>query len=386
MSKRKRAADLPVVAKPAAVGALPKADVKPTNGPGKVPRFDTPSRLSRRTIVAAAAGVAALILVVTGLLVIKRDTGGLLPPLPSATAATSANTPVPPGRLGGVYNCRTIPKFAKDLGFTTSALLDTSESTLNVRGLVLVDQTGASGQPRTYQHPSWADAGYLGPIVGDQANNIYVIPVPRINVYDNPIGKQNRIYKVDATTGQMSEFLELPQPRPSNQSNPYGALGLAYDCETNVLYVSSIAGSSRTEESGRIYRVDLGQSKPAVSDILPDVDAFGLAVVNTPTAKRLFYGRTRSSEVWSVQLTQRGEFFGKPRKEFSLSGAYGDGDDKIRRISIASNNDMQLRGIEFSYNLVAARDKSETIYTFRYNSKSDTWDFLNAQTQGKLPS
>ena len=296
------------------------------------------------------------------------------------------NTPVPPNKLAGVYNCRAIPKFAKDLGFGTSALLDTSETALNVKGLVLFEPTGPNLQPRTYQHPSWDDAGYLGPIVFDRASNIYLVPVPRINVYDNPIGKQNRVYRVDANTGVLSEFLSLPQLRASDQSNPYGTVGMAYDCETNALYVSSIAGSSRGAEVGRIYHVDLGQTKPAVSSQLDNIDAFGMTVVNTPRAKRLYFGRTRTSEVWSVQLTERGDFFGAPRREFNMAGVFGDGDDKVRRINITTNNEMQLRGIEFSYNLVAARDKTETVYTYRFNAATDAWEFVSAQPQAKSPT
>jgi hypothetical protein len=233
-----------------------------------------------------------------------------------------------------------------------------------------------------YRHPSWDDAGHLGPIVIDWDGNAYTIPTPRISLIENPLDQQNRVLRVDAATGVLSEFLRLPTAAPSFQSNPYGALGLALDCETRSLYVSSVAGSDREHERGRIYRIDLSGPQPKITSQIDGVDAIGLGVFKGVRARRLYFGGLRASDVRSVVLDDTGDFYGDARVEAPLVGVYGDGEDKARRITF-TNTEMQIRGIEFSFNLVASREKTETRYTFAYDPAQDAWRFVSAGPAGK---
>jgi hypothetical protein len=276
--------------------------------------------------------------------------------------------------MGGVTACRQQPKFTQAIGFTRSALLSTADRA--VKGLILYEpQQG--GPPKSYQHPSWSSAGYLGPNAIDKDGNIYIAPAPRVNLIDNPPAAQNTIHKVDTNTGEMTPFIALPAVRAPSLTNPYGVLGLAYDCDTNSLYATSVAGSSRQEEVGRIYRIDLNMGKVVAQ--LDDIDAIGLVVFNSPHGKRLYFGSARTQDVLSAPLDAQGNFAGAPRVDFSLEGIGPEGNDKVRKITIERSNDMVLNGTKFNYNLAPPpAQQRPTEYRYRYDSVTDRWTLVDA--------
>ncbi len=276
---------------------------------------------------------------------------------------TRSNRPV-----GVVTGCQKTPPFVARLGFSNPAL---STSERGRPGLWVIE---AQANGRRYQHPSWASAGFLAPIERDGDGNVYVAPAPTINTLLNPPAQQNTVWRVDGVTQALEKFAELPQASPTNEQNPFGALGLAYDCETASLYVSSVFGSTRANEAGRIYRVDTKTGQVAAQ--FDKVDAFGLRVFNSASGKRLYYGLARTPEVWSVDLDDAGNFNGPPRREISLDGLGPRGSDKARRINFTPQNEMAVFAIEFDFNLIAPTEKQETIYRFRYDPRQDSWAYM----------
>jgi hypothetical protein len=272
--------------------------------------------------------------------------------------------------VGPVTHCRKVPAFAKALGYSETSVLDTLG---NKKGLVLYDPPATpGGQPaHVYQHATWSSAGYLGPLTSDKSGDIYVAPAPRVNLYDNPPEKQNTVYRVDAVTGVMAEFIALPAAATPSPTNPYGVLGLAYDCDTHSLYASSVAGSTRGQEVGRIYQVDLHTGK--VGSQVDGIDAFGLGIFNGSSGKRLYFGSARVSEIRSVALANDGTFSGTSRLEVALTGWGPDGDDKARRIIFDQHNVMVVRGMQFEFNLIASSERRQTDYRLRYDPGADGW-------------
>ncbi|MES1217425.1 MAG: hypothetical protein ABUT20_18095 [Bacteroidota bacterium] len=270
-------------------------------------------------------------------------------------------------------NCKGSPVFVKRVaGFNTpKSYFSTSE--IKTMGLVLVENQGTADKPllRYYQHPSWKNAGWLSPIQLDEAGNVYTSPAPFINVLNNPVEKQNTIYKIDAVTGEMNEFMQIPLPDSITGNNPYGVLGLLYYCEGNILYVSTISGSDRHVVRGGIYAIDIKTKK--IIDHIEAVDAIGMGITYITGERRLFFGTGRSSEIFSVLLNANGKFESKPEFSFSLEGLGPRGDDKVRRIQADANGNLIVHGIEFNYNLIASREKPETQYSFWYNSENKTW-------------
>lgn len=344
------------------------AQAKSKATPSPSPSPPAPQRNSRRSLwIGLVIGAVALIGVGLAVWLVGRN------PATAATATTPATSAIA-GLVGGVTSCRQQPKFTVDIGFSRSALLSTADRT--VKGLILYEpQQG--GAPKSYQHPSWSSAGYLGPNAMDKDGNIYVAPSPRVNLIDNPPTAQNTIHKVDTNTGEMTPFIALPSVRAPSLTNPYGVLGLAYDCDTHSLYATSVAGSSREEEAGRIYRIDLNNGK--VASQLDNLDGIGLAVFNSSLGKRLYFGSARTQDVMSVALDGNGNFAGAPRVEFSLEGIGPEGNDKVRKITFERASDMVVSGTKFNYNLAPPpAQQRPTEYRYRYDPATDGWTLVDA--------
>lgn len=268
-------------------------------------------------------------------------------------------------KTGPVNGCQRVPQFVRSLGFGNAAAFSTSDR--KIPGLILVE-----GE-RKYQHPSWKSAGSLAPITRNGTGDTFVGPAPWIDVLENKTEEQNRVYRVDGQTQEMKMFVDLPRIGDITSQNPYGILGMTFDCDTSSLYVSSAAGSTRDTVNGRIFQVDTAGK---VVSTLDKTDAMGVGVFNTPKGKRLYFGLTRVSEIWSIALDPSGSFVSEPKKEISLDGLGPRGDDKARRINFTPQNEMIAFGIEFGFNLIAPTEKQETIYTFRYDTSKDVWNFV----------
>jgi hypothetical protein len=270
--------------------------------------------------------------------------------------------------------CKAQPAFIKALGFNPNrSALSTSEK--KMMGLVLVEfnQPGdtSNGGRKTYQHPSWKSAGWLGPIQLDPNGNCFVGPVPVINLLDNPPAKQNIIYKADAQSGELKIFTELPKAENISSTNPYGILGFSYLCESNVLYVSTVQGSTREKENGFIYALDAISGK--IIDKISNTDAIGMGIAYTSGKRTLYFGSARNPDIFSVTLSKDGKFSGKPQAVFSIAGMGPRGDDKARRIKFDKTGQMQIYGLEFQFNLTAPTEKQENIYTFMWDEGQKKW-------------
>lgn len=273
-------------------------------------------------------------------------------------------------------NCKKNSPFVQTLGFNTKTSFF-STSDLKTMGLLLLqsDQPGNPNVPitKSFQHPSWKKGGWLAPILIDEAGNIYTAPAPFISVLDNPIANNNTIYKVDAASGVMEEFMRLPFADSINPQNPFGIIGMVYLCETGTLYVSSVAGSSLHNENGHIYAIDVKSKK--VIDQLDHTDAMGMGISYTSGKRELFFGTGRNSDVQSVILDAEGKFSGKPQLAFTLSNLGPRGDDKVRRIRSDQSGNLTVSGIEFNFNLIAPREKQETLYRFNYDEAEKKWNY-----------
>lgn len=352
MAKKKRSANSPPSS--TAVSSPPPAQVADET------RASDKASANRLGLYIAIAGIVAVLAIGGALVWLNRSSGN------SSSPPKLASGWAP----GPVNLCRGAPKFPTKLGFSNAVAFSTSER-LN-KGLELIEP-GAGGSlenAKRYQDPTWTMGGYLGVFVADRDGNVYVAPSPRISLIDNPPDKANILYKVDTNSGVMSEYLNLPTDTPPSSENPYGILALTYDCDTNSLYVTSVMGSTRAKQVGRIYRVDLKTGQ--VADQYDGVDAFGVAPFNLPTGKRLYFGSARTPEVYSIALDGEGNFSGEPRLEVTLNGAF----NKPRRIDFNARNQMLVRGIDFNFTLSATSEDRRTDYLFGYDPANDKWTQL----------
>ena len=266
-------------------------------------------------------------------------------------------------------NCKKNAAFINKLGFNASKTYFTTADK-RLMGLVMVDATNAN-TPKIHQDSSWKKGGWLAPIQIDAQGNIYVGPAPFINVLYNPLYNQNTVYMVAAQTGIMAPFIQLPFDTITPTQNPFGIIGMAYLCEADVLYVSSIAGSSRTIEKGTIFQIDITSKK--IKNKITAIDVLGMGISYSSGQRKLYFGKARSADVFSILLNEKGDFVGEPIFEFSLQDLGIRGDDKVRKIKPEKDGSLSVYGIEFNFNLVAPSEKLETVYSFIFNQELNKW-------------
>jgi hypothetical protein len=269
-----------------------------------------------------------------------------------------------------IKDCRRMPSYISTLGFDTQKSgFSTSES--KYMGLTFVE-FGSDGHNKVYQHPSWKTAGFLGAMLIAETGSVYVVPTPSVNTLYNKAEEQNFLYRIDATTQVMTKVAALPSAASVNTENPFGLIGLAYDCDTKIIYATSLAGSTRDRELGRVYAIQSTDYK--VVAMIENIDCLGIGLGIMNGEKRLFLGRTRNNEVQSIGLDANGTFKGTPRLEIKLDGLGPRGDDVARKIRFLPDGTLQVQAVEFYYNLIAPTEKQESKFMFKYlNNK---WTYL----------
>lgn len=276
----------------------------------------------------------------------------------------------------GITPCRKLAPFIKTLGFdgNRSAFSTTQK---NTKGIVLIEapKNVTETNFRIHQDSSWKQFGYLGSITTDNDGNVYTANIPVVNTLEVPVNEMNKVLQIDAKTGKLQVFCELPKPNAKDEIVPFGILGVYFDCHGKKLYVSSVSGSTRDKENGVIYVIDIASKK--VVDELKGYDAMGLFVGGTTGEKRLYFGKARNSKVLSVELNKEGLFENKTKiaTEVDLDNLGPRGTDKARRIRYDKSGNLLLFGVDFNYSLAAQGDKPETIYQFNFDEVEKKWIF-----------
>ncbi|MEQ1554311.1 MAG: hypothetical protein ABL929_09045 [Ferruginibacter sp.] len=275
-------------------------------------------------------------------------------------------------------DCKKQPLFVKSIGFNPSlSAFSTSEGKIKGLCLIQFNKKGdtSNGGKKIYQHPSWKTAGSLGPIQLDPQGNCFVAPIAMVNLIDNPIVMQNTVYKVNSQTGEMKPFVNLPIIDSLAVTNPHGILGLAYLCESNTLYVSTVQGSTRQKENGLIYAIDAETGN--IIDKMTNIDAIGIGISYIEGKRKLYFGSARTSDVYSINISKNGKFANNASLIFTISNLGPRGDDKARKIKFDKNGNMVITAIEFNFNLIAPTEKQETVYNFVWNAENQLWEHNN---------
>lgn len=278
----------------------------------------------------------------------------------NAANAQGAN---PPPVSAPTSACAGQPAFLAKLGLGGDAQFSTNVP--GTRGLVVTASSIENGgAPTKYQHQSWSTAGYLDAFVIDGAGNVYVAPSPRTGPGVSAPKNQNRIYKLDADKGTLAVFVTLPDAAPPSPENLYGVVGLAYDCDTNSLYVSNVSGSTAANPTGKIYRIDAATGQVATQ--LDNVDAFGMAVQSSANGKELFLGSTRAPLIRAVNLDAQGNFQGAPRTIATLGET-----QRARTLAFDASGALLAQVIEFQLNNPTLPDGAQVRLTL--DAATNTW-------------
>ncbi len=276
--------------------------------------------------------------------------------------------------------CKAPPAFMRSLsaneGFGPGSALSTSERDL--LGLAVVEFDPQSGQRlRSWQHPSWRSAGNLSAFALDQRGDVYVIPAPRVNLLENPPAKQSRLYRIDGNTAEMTLALEFPVAAAVSQRNPFAGLGLSYDCALDSLFLSSVAGSTPSEQRGLVFRIALRPSVK-VASTLAGIDIFAVTSFANEGGSALALGSARNAEILQISLDANGNFppGAVATPLLSIAGLGPEGNDRARKIDVAGDGTLTVRGTRFAYNLAqpSAQEKA-TSYVFAFDAGLQSYQF-----------
>lgn len=306
--------------------------------------------------VAQDPGAGALASVPEG----GADNADSLKPQRRATRKSSAAPAASSASAQTVADCAGQPKFLAALGFGNNVYFDTSE----LNRLVVLAPMPDSDAVSKYQHQSWGQAGYVGAFAVDRAGNVYLAPSPRSGPAVKQLKPQNVIYRVDTNTGNLSAYLTLPGAAEPSPENPYGVLGLTYDCDTDSLFATTVTGSTAANEVGRIYRIDLNANEIAAQ--LDNIDAFGAATGVGAQGKRLYFGSARDGKIRAVDLDAQGNFQGEAREVAAVGDA-----QRAQRIAFPSANEMVVHAVEFDFSNAEIPQGSPV--RFQYDPAADQW-------------
>ena len=252
-------------------------------------------------------------------------------------------------------------------------VLSTEE--LFITGLCLYDKATIGKNVKIIRNPTWDDFGQLSTMYRDPEGNAYLFPAPSVNtLYNDPLN-QNILLRLDSKTGVLSPYFEFPAGQKNGHLNPFGILGINYDCYNHLLYVSSVYHSDRKNEKGVIYIFDPKTKK--IIDKMENIDGMGLIIHVIDGKKNLLIGSARTPDVWQMELDANGFFTGVSKKVFSLEGIGPRGDDKARKFQIeSSTGDLLVYGTEFYFNLSAPAERQTSIYRYRFDKKAKKWLFI----------
>lgn len=270
--------------------------------------------------------------------------------------------------------CKGIPQFMLQKSFDPKRSAMSSQEK-RLRGVVMIEYQDPadpnSQRTKTYQDPSWLICGFAGSITTSRTGDVFVLPKANVNMLYNHPKDQNTIFVIESATGKMTEWLKIPMLRLPDNQNANGLLSAYYDCDNDNLIVSTVAGSNQKEEIGKILNIN--SKNKEVTTILDKIDVLSVVTGKIGNRKKLFYGLSRKSEVWSIELDHNNKPIGNPNLEIQLEGLGPRGDDRARKIRIDQNGVIQIFGVPFFYNLTAPVNRQESIYTYQYNTGSNKW-------------
>jgi hypothetical protein len=288
-----------------------------------------------------------------------------------APARTTART----SRPVALDACAAMPQFARQLRFIGGLYLSTNLK--NRDGLFLMGRL-PNGQMASWRHPSWAETGPVSAYARDKRGNIYLAATPFVQAASDAAWRYRTVWKIDSATGVLKPWLTLPVAAKPHAGNPYGILGMAYDCTTDSLYVTSVMGSDYEHKKGIVYRIDVGTG--TVEKLITGLDAMGvLAMASPKTGKQLLLGSARSSAVLAVPLDRHGKTAGKPRLLFRLQQAAGGRDDRARRLQLNRAGELTIKAMDFDFTLRSASDAEERWYRYQLDPATGQWKFKNVK-------
>lgn len=251
--------------------------------------------------------------------------------------------------------CAVVPLFAKRLGFTAPSFTSADKSR---PGLLMVDSQDPS---RVFQHPSWRALGAVGPIAAGRSGELFFAPLPVVNTLGASPRERVTVYRVTPESGDAVAVLTIPTAALPDQTNPYGIVGLHYDCSRNKLLIASVSGSTYNSERGVIIVAD--PRVPQIIDTFSGVDALGISALHTSdNGSWIVFGSARGPQLYRIRWDEKHKIRGSRIPIFTIPGG---GYQRARKISPTTSG-IVVEVAEFRYMLVGQSEMRRPTLSLTY--------------------
>jgi hypothetical protein len=221
------------------------------------------------------------------------------------------------------------------------------------------------GLRRAVHLKSWERFDYFGSYALDREGNIYLTPMPFISVKPYTFNLQKNIYKLDSRSGKLSIWLTIDEVNATS-NNPFGIISVAYDGDSNSLWISAIDRSDYFHSRGVIYQIDIA-SKEIVQKI-ESIDALTIKLVETTKGKYLLAGLAKDNSLVALEIKD-GRLSSKQIKLFETPNI----EEHIRKIRVAGEKHLKVETIPFSYTLIAETGERSIRRKYNFYYEKDSW-------------
>ncbi len=268
-------------------------------------------------------------------------------------------------------NCIKNPEFIKEKIGSNKVSIDLTQK--KIKGVAFL--YNKKSKTNYYFGENWDKKGSFRDYARDKDGNIYLTPVIFMEASKEVFKRQNSIFKIDSKTGKLEKFMEI-KGNEGTAKNPFGLSSIVYDCETDSLFVGSLANSTAKEEKGKIYKIDL-KTKKIISKY-KNTDALSMLVIkNNNKQNFLMYGSAKKNNLYLLELDKNKNFKNNKPLSITIPAKKSKSFDKIYRIRFKQKNIFELKGVEFNYTSLASTNSERNFYTMIYNNKKNKFKIVD---------
>ncbi len=262
-----------------------------------------------------------------------------------------------------VKKCASLPHFLSLKSIGSPILIDLSQQ--RFKGVALLYGRGFE---KVYHPLQWEQYEHMGTYTLSADTDIYLAPIPYISIRPTTFNLQNKIYKIDSNSGKLEIYKEFEDVK-ADANNPYGIVGVEYDCDDDTLWVSAIDRSDYTHARGRLYHVDLKTKKILAKK--EGLDLLTLKVVYAKDGKYILAADARTPRVVAIKVSKDG--IEDAVNVLSLP----DPNLRVRKIKPIDKDLIKLEAIPFNYTLVArSSNKNRVELKARYDKEKAIWSVI----------
>jgi len=272
------------------------------------------------------------------------------------------------GKFDSTRGCQQLPMFLKEANLPQPFMIDLSQK--QAKGINFLY---GKRFKQNLHYKDWERYDHFSTYTLDKQGNTYLTPMPFISIEPSTFNLQKNIYILDTYTAKLSIWMQLDEVLPTG-SNPYGVMAVAYDCDDETLWVSTIDQTDYQTQKGRLYHIDIKTKR--ILQRIEGFDALTLSILHTTHKKYLLAGSAKEQGLYAFTYENQ-MLLPIPKKLFDLPNPNAH----IRKIKVIGSNTLSLETIPFAYTLVTQTSQHyRTLYQAKLSDINKRWQIKKILT------